>query len=143
MELTLTEPKKSLIGRPKKNMNTMIENINTDDINVQQQIIAKQIKPRGRPKHIPTEEEIAEELRKKEEQNLLPKKIRPKTIREQEELIAYRKSYYEANKEKFNGDIICDLCQIRYGRSNRSRHIRSKMHLKNAIAQTSNEVEEK
>jgi len=75
------------------------------------------------PKKIMTKEEIEKYPRG-------VKKSIPDEIREQY-YKDYRKKYYESNKEKFNGDIVCEICKIRFGRSNNLRHLKSKNHLKN------------
>ena len=77
---------------------------------------------------------ISKKIMTKEEIEMYPrgtrKKIIPDEIREQY-IKDYRKKYYELNKEKFNGDMVCEICKIRFGKSNNLRHLKSKNHLKN------------
>ena len=43
----------------------------------------------------------------------------------------YNIMYYRNNKEKSKGNCICEICQLMISKSNKSRHHKSKIHLKN------------
>lgn len=60
-----------------------------------------------------------------------PQKIkrgRPKTIN-LVDMKQYQKDYYERNKDKTKGDILCSSCNVLHSKSNKSRHFNSKYHL--------------
>jgi len=142
-ELIITELKKVNKGRPKKVVGENNDVVIDEGIKEEVEKEIKAVRRQGRHKYIPTEEEIAEELRKKELLNLLPKRTINRTPKEEAEVIAYRKKYYAENKEKYMGEIPCYICQIRYCKANRSRHIRSKQHMQNLSKIKMNELEEK
>ena len=41
----------------------------------------------------------------------------------------YMKEYYKKNIEKTKGDIICTTCNVMHSKSNKTRHLKSKLHL--------------
>ena len=144
MEL-LNEPKKFKIRIIKKNKiiddNT---NKNTNEIIDENKIIDEnnnkiidkipKIKSKiiGRPKYIPTPEEIEEKNKQIEANKIFPKKTRRSSISE-DDIKLYRKQYYQENRDKFVMDEVCELCAMRYCKSNRSRHVQSKRHTNNLL----------
>ena len=45
----------------------------------------------------------------------------------------YNKQYYEMNKEKHKGFIICQVCHVYCSKSNKTRHCNSKLHINNML----------
>lgn len=43
----------------------------------------------------------------------------------------YNKRYYEKNKEKFKGDLVCGCCSCLVNKMNYARHCKSKTHKDN------------
>lgn len=100
----------------------------------------------GRPKKIITEKPIHKKVGRppnpvkiisEEEQKKLSETKRLRPLRDgtdelkTKSLQEYRKQYYLNNKDKFNTDIICVCCKIKLQKSNKSKHLQSKSHLRN------------
>ena len=82
--------------------------------------LIKKIK-RGRPPKISVEKECIDKP------NI--KRGRPKIIEVDKK--TYQKDYYETNKEKTKGDILCETCMVYHSKSNKTRHYQSKYHKNN------------
>lgn len=119
------EVTKRPVGRPKKIIE-MKEEIKSE--RVPKESLIK--KPVGRPKlpFKPIDEARIELLSS-------INRLRPlrdnKDVFKTKDIQQYRKQYYECNKEKFIADIICITCNIKYQKANKTRHLKSKSHLKN------------
>ena len=59
------------------------------------------------------------------------KRGRPKTVEVDKK--TYQKLYYENNKEKTTGDILCESCRVMHSKANKSRHLKSKFHLERLV----------
>lgn len=46
------------------------------------------------------------------------------------DIVAYRKQYYNNNKDKHKVHIICDICGGKYHLYNKSNHYKLKKHMK-------------
>ena len=56
-------------------------------------------------------------------------------IKNREYVLEYNRNYYKNNKDKFlyiNENIFCEFCNCTYQRCHRSRHFKSKKHIKNS-----------
>ena len=84
----------------------------------------------GRPKAIKTPEEILKETIIEASPRLGRKPIPESITKTKEYIKEYHKNYYEQNKEKFLADVYCDICKVRYSKSNRSRHCKNRLHIR-------------
>jgi len=90
---------------------------------------------RGRPKKIETIETITTTIITPVIENEIqkiprgrPKKFFNMTVKD------YNAQYYENNKEKTKGACICEICNCKISKSNKSRHVQSLYH-KNKLSQ--------
>ena len=95
--------------------------------------------PRGRPVKIKTIEIVNPEFIEPIQEIKKIPRGRPKqfhlTVHE------YNQQYYLKNKEKYQGECICEVCNVLISKSNKSRHFTSKYH-KKMIDFHINEVDE-
>ena len=66
---------------------------------------------------------------------------RPRTVNITD-MKQYGKEYYEANKDKFKGDMLCPHCNLICSKSNKSRHLK-KYHPEFAKKSITKEMKEK
>lgn len=45
-------------------------------------------------------------------------------------MVEYRKKYYETNKDRLTSEIQCECCKGFYNLATKTRHLKSKRHLK-------------
>jgi hypothetical protein len=115
------EVTKRPVGRPKKIMQMKEETLPKEPILK---------KPVGRPKLPPkpideTRLELLSSINRLRPLRDNKDEFKTKDIQQ------YRKQYYESNKEKFIADIVCIACNVKYQKANKTRHLKSKSHLKN------------
>ena len=124
----LIKPKR---GRPKmiKNIKPIepTTNINKSDT---EEIINKvypEVIKKGRPLKIISEED---KLKIEQTQRLRPLRNEKleKIIKSPEQLKIERKLYYDNNKEKFNADMVCEICNIKIQKCNKFAHCNGKRH---------------
>ena len=46
-----------------------------------------------------------------------------------ENMVEYKKNYYEMHKEEYKQPEICDICKAKYQLWNKSKHKKSKKHM--------------